>query len=626
MAAAKRPQIERRVGSTPIAREFFAGRYAEIVAASVDAGVAFDELDTAFVVGALTFVGRIEEAELCLASLRMRRTTPPPRTLVAAHFFLGVAHARGGDFETAHRLLVVGARARARDPDVWNASFVFQGLACFRYFTGRYRAAARHGLRALRAAHAVGFAYVQMLANDLRGHALAQIGQYRAGIGLLEQAKSSSERLGFGMNAYAVECSIASYVAESVARPEALERIEALLGRRAHDSYSKRTLLATLATQLALRGRGRDALRALDAADADALAKDTRRAKLSNVVARLHVLRWSAGALACAALLAQSGELVDEGDIALRAELLGFEAYVAQSLGQSARREAAIRSLEALLRATEHHRARAALEQLGAISLRQRAFPEDELTPLLQAVTAGERSLLPKLLALGLFGPIPELLGFAPGKRIIVLVSEDAVLLEDLGDIQVRGNPPRWFATLMRLLGKGVASKQAIVSALWGLRAYRPERHDSLIRTTIHRFRALLAPHGDWIFVAESGGYGCSAEIQVLGVNVENTEIGELETPLPDGEAPELSVAPAAHRVPSTETVADRVLELLANGDRFSVRDVARSLGISESTALRALRGLVASKRAARSGYARATRYRLRRAPSRSLTLPPPAH
>ena len=79
-----------------------------------------------------------------------------------------------------------------------------------------------------------------MLANDLRGHALAQIGQYRAGIALLEQAKLSSERLGFGMNAYAIECSIVSYLSESVARSEALERIERLTpnGPRCHPAIA----------------------------------------------------------------------------------------------------------------------------------------------------------------------------------------------------------------------------------------------------------------------------------------------------------------------------------------------------------------------------------------------------
>jgi hypothetical protein len=603
---------QKAVGSSALAKEFFAGRYAEVVASAFDDGGAFDAVDAAFVVGALTFVGRTEEAQLCFDGLRLREISPEPRTVTASHFFLGLAYARAGNFELAQRFLVAGARARARSRDPWIVAFVFQGLSCHRYFTGHYRAATRHALRALRAAHVASFAYVQMLANDLRGHALAQIGQYRAGIALLEQAKLSSERLGFGMNAYAIECSIVSYLSESVARSEALERIEGLLGRRSHDSYSKRSLLASLAIQLALRGRGREALSALAAADADALEKGTRRAKLTNVVARLHVLRWTRGAQACDALLEQARELVDDGDVALRAELLGFEAYVAGALAQVGRREHAVAALLGLARTTEHHRAQAALEQLGALPLRQRAFPEDEITPLLHAVTSQDRRALSKLLALGLLGPVPELLGLPPAKRIVVLVTDNAVLLEDHGDLQLRLNPPRWFATLVRLLSNGVASKQAMVAALWGLRAYHPERHDSLIRTTVHRFRALLAPHEDWIFVAESGGYGCSAAIQFVGSVGEPSDLTELEMPLAEGEAPEPVAGSATRVAAAPQTLASRAFGLMTGGERLSVRDVARSLGVSDSTALRALRELVTAKRVVRSGHARATRYRAR--------------
>jgi hypothetical protein len=160
-------------------------------------------------------------------------------------------------------MLVAGARARVRVGDPWAAAFAHQGLAAFRYFTGRYRAAARHALRALRAAHLARFPYVQMLSNDLRGHALVQLGQLEAGSALLVQAKERAEQLGLGMNAFAIETSLVVYRAKHKIGPEALADLEALLGRRAHDSYSRRALLTQAAVQYALRGRGADARRAL---------------------------------------------------------------------------------------------------------------------------------------------------------------------------------------------------------------------------------------------------------------------------------------------------------------------------------------------------------------------------
>ncbi|MBX3258363.1 MAG: hypothetical protein KIS78_02245 [Labilithrix sp.] len=600
-----------RPGDTEIARDFFAGLYAKVAEASFDAPNDIEPADVAFVVGALTFLGRIEDAQLCFDGQRLRGGRLDPRTVAAARFFLGVGYARAGDFDRAYKLLAHDARRRARDDDAWVVAFVFQGLACQRYFTGRYRAAARHALRALRAAHVAHFGYIQMLANDLRGHALAQVGQYRAGIALLEQAKLHSERLDFGMNTYAIECSIANYTAEFVARPEALHRVQALLGRRWHDSYSKRALLAQAAVQLSLRGHRSAALAALDEADADALRLDARRAKVENIVARLHVLRWNAGASACAELLDQTRELVVDSDVAYRAELLGFEAFVGGALADPSRYARALDGLRALTRTNEHYRARAALEQFEDAPARARVFPEDELTPLLRAVVARDLRILPRLLGLGLLGPVPELLGLTPGRRIIVLTTENAVLLEDHGDLRLEPAPPRWCAALLRVLASGDASKEAIVFALWGLRTYRPERHDPLIRTTIHRLRAFLAPYGRWVTVTESG-YGCSVPVHFVGA----AESVDLEAPLVEGEAPDVEVASPAlkPRTDVAETPEERVLEkLLQLERRVGVRDLSRSLGLSESTVLRALRELLRKKRVVRTGCARATRYQARR-------------
>jgi DNA-binding IclR family transcriptional regulator len=54
------------------------------------------------------------------------------------------------------------------------------------------------------------------------------------------------------------------------------------------------------------------------------------------------------------------------------------------------------------------------------------------------------------------------------------------------------------------------------------------------------------------------------------------------------------------------------MLDHLARVGEASVPDLARALGLSESTALRAARRLCAAGRIERAGAARATRYRLR--------------
>lgn len=597
------------VGDTAIAHDFFAGRYAKVAAETFDAPTTpLRDEDVAFAVGALTFLGRVEDAQTCFDGWRLRATARDLRTVAASRFFLGVAYARAGDFRRARDLLVTGARERAREDDQWAVAFTFQGLACHRYFTGKYRAAARHALRALRAAHVARFAYAQMLSTDLRGHALVQLGQYQAGIALLEQAKSHAERLGLGMNAHAIECSMVVYKAKFKVGPDALRDIESLLARRAHDSYSRRTLLTQAAVEYAIRGRGTDAARALEQVDRDALRMDARRAKVTSLLARLHVTRWSRGARACADLLDEAAALLSEGDVAFRGELHAFEAFVGQATGDPARRDRALDALRRLTRQAEHYAPRAALEQFEGE--RARAFAEDELSPLLRAAVRRDEAVLPRVLALGLLGLVPELLGLEPARRVLLLPAENAVIVEDHGDLWLRSSPPRWAPPLLRLLSNGSASKELIVTRLWGLRRYRPERHDPLVRTTIHRLRAFLDPRGEWVTVT-ANGYGLSVPVHASGA----VDAGEpLEAPLPEDDPLDDAPQPTATPSPARDTaVSDRrVHERLARMGEASVPDLARALALSESTVLRAVRRLLRAKRLARSGAARATRYRVR--------------
>jgi hypothetical protein len=600
------------VGATPLAQRFYAGHYAEILAASYEPGGEIAPEDLAFVVGALTFVDRVDEARGLFEGWRARTSVDrDPRTVAACRFFLGLAASRAGYFDRAFALLVTEAFRDRHDPDPWVRALVFQGLAAQCYFTGRYRGAASHALRALQDAHAAKFLYAAMLATDMRGHSLVQMGQLQRGIAMLEQANTQARRLGLVNNAFAVDTSIATYVTRFVPHAEALDRVEELLRRRAHDSYSRRALLTEAAVQRALRGRRSEAVEALDAADRDALRGDTRRGKVASLLARLWVTRWQHGAAACRELLAQARDLVEPRDIAFRAELLGFDILVARVRGDSAREQRVLDELRELARTTHHFAAKAALGQFEA-SARTTAFDEDAVTPILRAVAQHDRTAISRIVSLGLLGVIPELLGLAPGKRIILMPSEDLLLLEDHGNVVVRARPPRWCPVLLRLLASGEATKERIVAGLWGIRAYHPEIHDPPVRTTIHRLRSFLQPHSSWIEVSEDG-YRTAVPVHlVAGVEVAVSDVAPLWE---EGQLP--SFEPPRAEPPRRDTRAggpvqkELVYQKLDELERASVPELARAAGLSPSTVLRALRELVEEKRAERLGFARATRYRV---------------
>ncbi len=598
------------VGESEVARRFYAGQYGEILETTYDADGSFAARDTAFVVGALTFLDRVDEAQAVFDAWRARsRRRPEPRTLAASRFFLGLAAARAGYFDRSAAHLVRDGFASRHSPDPWVRAIVFQGLACHCYFTGRFGGAARHALRAMQSAHEASFLYLAMLATDMRGHALVQVGQLQRGIAMLEQADRQARRLELSNNSFALETSIATYTTRFDPRPEALERVEALLRRRSHDSYSHRELLTEAAVQRGLRGRRSQAVEAVEAADRDALRGDTRRGKLKSLLARLWVTRWQEGPPACRPLVEQARSLVEPGDVAFRAELCGFEILVARAERDRSGERRAIDELRALWRATEHFAAKAALTQYDAGEVAG-AFDEDAVAPILRAVARHDLSALPRIVALGLNGVIPELLGLVPGRRIILVPSEDLLLLEDHGDVVVRQRPPRWCAALLRILAAGDASKERIVAGMWGLKSYHPEIHDPPVRTAIHRLRSFLQPRASWVQVSEDG-YRTTVPVHLVsGGNLALADSGPLWE---EGEVPMLEPrrAPAvASQAAARDGTVDRVRRRLAELEEASVPELARELDLSASTVLRAMRALVGGREVERRGFARATRYR----------------
>lgn len=615
------------IGDSLLAHRFYAGQYREIVAETIDAGEPIDDRDLAFVVGALCFVDRVDEARAMFERAtadapdgrRASSTTGAvdatderPRTVAACRFFLGLAAARAGYFDRARPLLIDDALRDRHAADPWVRAVVFQGLACYWYFTGRFRGAAEHAMRALQAAHEASFLYVAMLGTDMRGHALVQLGQLHRGIAMLEQAGKQARRLGLTNNAFAVETSIAAYRSQFDPHAEVIEEVEGLLRRKAHDSYSHRVLLIAIAVQHAMRGRRDDALRALEEAERDALRGDTRRGKVASLLARIWVTRFQHGPAACRELIEQARALVEERDVSFRAELVSLDLACSRAEDQAdreTRSEAAVAELRALWRTSHHFAARAGLLQFDP-SHRQLAFDEDLRAQVLRAVAHRDATAIPRLVSLGVVGVLPELLGLVPARRILWLPASDLLLLEDHGNIVARERPPRWCAPLLQLLSAG-ATKQRIANVLWGIRAYHPDLHDPPVRTTIHRLRAYLGTHASWI-VVEDGSYRSLAPLHVVrGDRVDSEPIEQ--TPLwEEGHVPPLE-EPREVRAPSTQTLdtKQQLLSRLEISDA-SVPELAKSLELSASTVLRALRELVEERRVERRGFARATRYHLR--------------
>ena len=487
-------------GETEIARRLYAGRYADILADTIDsraAGCAPE--DVAFVVGALCFVGRAEEAELFLESHR-RGKQPAIRTLAAGGFFLTVAHARSGDFMRARRTLTRAHRETAERRDPWSRAFLFQAIACCHYFTAKYTRAARAAFNAQASAIEAHFAYIQMLATDMRAHVLAQRGDLDEGLRLLEQARDHARHLGFDVNVRVIEASIALARARVNHPVDAVAVIEQLLeATDIQDGYSRR-LLSPI-SRAATRCSGADRTR----------GAPSTRPRASARVTRARRRRWRARAprwRACSAAGRRRCRISPKRDAWPRASTIrhsrprspGSSSAAPTFLDDVGRRAAAIGVLEALV--TEHnlYRARSWLFQYDVTSS---AAEADELARTLRPVVATarlgveSRAATQAILRCGLWGLVAEASGLPPARRIHLF--DDAEVLEAEGDVRrLSGLPPRG-RSVLTALSRRPLSKEALLAAVWGVPSYRPERHDSVVKTTISRLRAALGRGHMWV-------------------------------------------------------------------------------------------------------------------------------
>jgi DeoR-like helix-turn-helix domain len=597
--------MERQAGE--IEALFMRGRVADVIACTVDRpGFAAEaESQAGHVVAALAAVGRLDDAH---ALLQRVRSLTSPRELCVARFFLAVALCRAGEFARAQRLFADNFRAhRAARDGAELAFYAMQGFACFRYFTGRMHKAERWARRALAAAFAADSALGRLLATDLQGHATVQLGEVRRGLALLGRAEALAEAFGFDTHRAAIHFAVTTYEARFGAAQlhAALASLERLESEQVQDSYSGRLVALDRALLLGLAGRGHEARALLATLERALVPEGDRRMDIRTLATRAVLAALCEGEAAARALVAAGEQrLVEPWDLALRVELSCTKAWCAAP----GERRALARELSALARTTGIARAALfahLLEPSHALpaSVGLRDHEDDRVGALLLSVLHEQQ--VPRLLREGYLGLLPRALGLAPGRRVYV-IEPAQLIVESHGEVRYE-RPGDTTVRLLRVLSDGRWwSKEALLGSVWGIQAYRPDRHDSVLYMAIARTRQALGRERDWL-ENEQGAYRLSGlECRVLPWRDEVHGF-ELRPP-PASEQPE---EPHAEPERVDGEPAARALAFVRAEGHTTTGALARSLGVSEMTALRELQRLVASGVLTRVGRGRATRYEL---------------
>jgi tetratricopeptide (TPR) repeat protein len=573
------------VGNSPTAEAFYSGRYQDVLAATVDSLRPTPPEDLAFAVGALAFVGRVTEAASMFSALR--RTTNDPRTLCACAFFVAVSLCRGGHFSEARSHLIHALRATHQHRDPWARAMLLQGTACVRYFTGALSRAVVTARLSLECAQRAAFPYLQLLSNDLRGHALTELGRLNEGLSVLEHARSQAERLGYTSNAHVIAISIALHRSR-MAAPADAENIltKATESEHAQDSYTRRMLRLELAVLRSLQGRASEASILLE--EAARLCADERRLLAWLATARAQLARVQEGPSVAMIYLQQAEDLLrDERDTLRRIEVAGLRLGLAHVLRDTPRFEAAAQQLRSLAGMGNLDRARGWLWIYG---LDDEPRPYDEMSPILRAVARGS---LISAVRTGLLGIIPEARGMVPGRRIHIL--NDATLIEDFGNVVKLDALSARSVAVLSALGVEPIDRETLFARAWGLRGYDADRHDTLIKTAISRLRQALGTAGSWM-CAIDGGYALTVGVEVA---LEHAHISNPQ------ERPSIVVPVDA----GTNERQRKIIDVLQRVQRATVGELSLRLREPVRTLSRELSSMCAAGIVAREGAGRTTSY-----------------
>ncbi len=567
-------------------RLFYEGCYDRILAATLRTQAG--DLNP-FVVGALAFSGRLDEAEIT-GRLILSDETRDEVDAVAVRFFLCAGACHAGLLGKALKWAKSNIGALGA-PNPRSRFFGYQGLGLVRYFEGRMARSRRFTLRALSAAIEAQFPYGRLLALDLRGHALMQTGQVFSGLRLLQQAEHLAADLGFVANAQTIQ------VAEQVYRlryrvpspGDALARLEQLARSPSVSFFARRNALLELVWQHAFRSDVPTAELCLNEAARIALPDEDRRGRVRGLLARAVLLMLSEGRVAAVPYLEEARRIAQE-DPSLRVEVLFVEAAVVR-----AERPGIASELGHLAHRTGIDRARIAQEL--ALGSRSTCLPlEDRLGELLLNLPSMPPEMrVVHLVHEHLAGLVPWSLNLNPGRRIYL--TETSLLTEDHGRLSVHKHPSRPSVRVLRELATGPKTNAELMSSVWNLSSYSPSRHDPTLHTAVARLRAGLAPNGEWILTTDRG-YQLASDVELVLVG-DRLQVYAMGTV---GDEVEL------------ESVSEReshILEILGRRRAASSTELAEDLRVSDATALRSLRALVATGKLHRTGRGKGTRYSL---------------
>jgi DNA-binding winged helix-turn-helix (wHTH) protein len=580
---------------------FFQGNYQQILILSWDHPRKRWRLaDIPHILGALSFLGRMEEAQTLFASERARLSR---EQVIAGRFFLGLGFTRKGDYALARHQF--GSNLRERGHLSFVAKFyVHQGVSFYRYFCGKWRLALRDSERSFEAALRSHFLYGRVLSADLRGHLLTQMGQVQRGLRILREAQTLSSQMNNVAVSKAIEISRVIYEAQfGLAPKESIVRLKKYLESAVlvQDTYTHSNLLLEVARQYILRGRLKEASEILDQAAQQIYSHQNRRQEVT-LNLRFAYLSYLSGdpARGLSFLQAAKRALDPEMDHALRLAALGLEQ---QSIGALGMHEKQKELRAHIQRESEVYGGlvnRRILARWEPSEDGDTVSSQDPLGDIRDLLVVNKQGAIDRILESGYLIFLLDLFPNFRGKQVVVLdLGKDSVTTFARDRIEHETKLTSLLRVVLRQLAQGPSSKAKLIEVAWKYKAYHPLHHDALIYQAVTALRKVLGTQSDWIETTEQG--------YQLRKDVELFSFGELKRPGTE-ETTRVNAGSSQLQIELNHRQIQFLRQLKIN--RYvNVHEYKKLFGVSEITASRDLSLLHKHKLVVKLGRARATRY-----------------
>jgi DNA-binding winged helix-turn-helix (wHTH) protein len=591
-------------------KDLLAGRYRSVVDELLDrkSSKATLEGDSASLIGALSFLGRMDEAEALYARLEKKKASSG--ALTVARFFLGIGFTRLSEYTRARKIFAINAVEAGAS--ALERFYVHQGNVLYAYYTGRYRAAIKEAGIARKAALRSGDLFARALATDAFGVSRVVAGELHHGLRLLEEARTLAAKLGNQSVANATAVSLELYDAEfALSGEESLPRLEKRwAGVGTEDNYSLANVGLELARQYTLRGRFQDSAKVLEITAPTIYANQNRRQEIQLNLRLAELACQKGDAFSARHYLRFLRRLLHrEADSTYELAAVGIERKLALSEGKEDEVQALTARWKELARDFGSTRDDNLRVRLGFLKA-EKGNQEDRVHRVLQVsrLASSLPQKLKPLLEQGYLCEAAACLGLPRGANAL------ALLPEGLGALVQSGAGITWLssplsslqAKILRVLDGGDASKEKLVETVWGYR-YDPLRHDATVYSALSALRRSLGPAADWVLATDSG-YRFSARLYWQRAPKEKV------AKVPDAdELPSLrSLIPVDTQLLSLLNHRQiEILEWLRERRFLAVGEIRTRFNVSEITALRDFDGLRQRGLVVRNGKARATRYTL---------------